>query len=123
MRLGMERGYAHAERWYPSMSMAYLAKGVAQASDLVKRFNRLSHVVIPGVEKWNYTFEDDWSGDPAIFFWVIVNDEASKPQNLRQVRAAFMAQIIDLPGEWGLIPYFNFRSRSEQAKLKDEVYE
>jgi hypothetical protein len=106
--------------------MAYLAKGVAQASDLVKRFNRLSHVVIPGVEKWNYTFEDDWSGDPAIFFWVIVNDEASKPQNLRQVRAAFMAQInkdVDLPGEWGLIPYFNFRSRSEQAKLKDEVYE
>lgn len=30
---------------------------------------------------------------------------------------------VDLRGEWGLIPYFNFRSRSEPAKLKDEVYE
>jgi len=30
---------------------------------------------------------------------------------------------VDLRGDWGLIPYFNFRSVSEQAKLKDEVYE
>jgi hypothetical protein len=96
------------------------------ASELVKKFNQLAHVVIPGVVQWRYTFENDWSGDPAIFFWVILTDEASKPQNLRQARAAFIATInnhVDLPGEWGLIPYFNFRSRSEQAKLKDEVYE
>jgi|HubBroStandDraft_1064217.scaffolds.fasta_scaffold21043_2 hypothetical protein len=108
------------------MSMGYQANGIAQASELVKKFNRLARVVIPGVEKWNYTFENDWSGDPAIFFWVIVSDEASKPENLREVKGAFMAQInnhIDLPGEWGLIPYFSFRSRSEQAKLKDAVYE
>jgi hypothetical protein len=62
MRLDMERGYAHVERWYPGMSMAYLAKGIAQTSDLVKRFDRLAHGVIPGVEKWNYTFENGWSG-------------------------------------------------------------
>jgi hypothetical protein len=106
--------------------MAYLARGIAQASELVKKFNQLAHVVIPGVVKWRYTFENDWSGDPAIFFWVIVTDEASKPQNLRHAKAAFIATInnhVDLPGEWGLIPYFNFRSRSEQAKLGDEVYE
>jgi len=106
--------------------MAYLAKGVAQASELVKKFNRLAHVAIPGVVKWNYTFENDWSGDPAIFLWVILTDEASQPQNLRQAKTAFIATVnnhVDLPGEWGLIPYFNFRSRSEQAKLRDEVYE
>jgi hypothetical protein len=39
--------------------MAYLAKGVAQASELVKKFNRLAPVVIPGVVKWRYTFEND----------------------------------------------------------------
>lgn len=106
--------------------MAHLARGIAQASELVKEFNQLAHVVIPGVVKWRYTFENDWSGDPAIFFWVIVTDEASEPQNLRQAKAAFIATInnhVDLPGEWGLIPYFNFRSRSEQAKLGDKVYE
>ena len=105
--------------------MPYLAKGIAQASELVQKFNQLAHVVIPGVVKWRYTFENDWSGDPAIFFWVIVTDEASAPRNLRQVKAAFISTInkhVDLPGEWGLIPYFNFRSRSEQANLKEEVF-
>ncbi len=107
-------------------SMAYLTKGIAQPSELVKRFNQLADVVVPGVEKWRYTFENDWSGDPAVFFWVTLTDEASKPRNLQQARAAFMGAInshVDLSGEWGLIPYFNFRSRSEQSKLKDEVYE
>jgi hypothetical protein len=106
--------------------MAYLANGIAQTSELVKKFNQLAHVVIPGVVKWRYAFENDWSGDPAIFFWVILTDEASKPQNLPQAKAGFIAMIndhVDLPGEWGLIPYFNFRSRFEQAELKDEVYE
>ena len=106
--------------------MAYLAKGIAQTSELVKKFNGLAHFVIPGVVKWRYTFENDWSGDPAIFFWVVVTDEASKPQNLRQTKSAFIAKInnhVDLAGEWGLIPYFSFRSLSEQVELKDEVYE
>jgi len=47
--------------------MAYLARGIAQTSELVKEFNQLAPVVIPGVVKWRYTFESDWSGDPAIF--------------------------------------------------------
>jgi hypothetical protein len=106
--------------------MAYLAGGIAQPSELVKELNQLAHVVIPGVVKWPYTFENDWSGDPAIFFWVILTDEASKPENLPRVTAAFIANIekhVDLLGEWDYIPYFNFRSSSEQAELKDEVYE
>jgi len=106
--------------------MAYLAKGIVYAAELVKRFNQLAHVVIPGVEKWRYTFENDWSGDPGIFFWVTLTDEASRPQNLQRAKTAFIGTInrhVDLAGEWGLIPYFNFRSHSEQSKLKDEVYE
>jgi hypothetical protein len=61
----------------------------------------------------------------APFFLVTLTDEASKPQNLGQAKAAFIAMInnhVDT-SEWGLIPYFNFRGLSEQAELKDEVYE
>jgi hypothetical protein len=46
--------------------------------------------------KWRYTLENDWSGDPAIFFWVIVTDEASEPRNLRQVKAAFIGKITTM---------------------------
>jgi hypothetical protein len=106
--------------------MAYLAKRITQASELVIKFNQLEHVVIPGVVKWRYSFDNDWSGDPAIFFWVTLTDQASKPQHLGQAKAAFIATInnhVDLAGERGYIPYFNFRSVSEQAKLRDDVYE
>jgi hypothetical protein len=48
--------------------MARGANGIAQPSELVKKFNRLAHVVIRGVVKWRYTFDNDWSGDRAIFF-------------------------------------------------------
>jgi len=34
----------------------------------------------------------------------------------------FITQRLDPIGQWGLIPYFNFRSQSEQAALKEEVF-
>ena len=33
-----------------------------------------------------------------------------------------ITQQLDPVGQWGLIPYFNFRSQSEQASLKEEVF-
>lgn len=106
--------------------MPYLAKGVAQAGELIKRLDELNSVRIPGVVKWRYTLENDWSGDPAIFFWVTLTDKATKPANFQRTKAAFIDTIknhADLIGDWGLLSYFSFRSESEQAKLKDEVYE
>jgi hypothetical protein len=105
--------------------MAYLAKGIAHAADLQIRLNGIMPTPSPGVMKWRHTFGSDWSGDPAIFFWVTLTDDASKKANLSKATAAFTKAItdhIDFLNDWGLIPYFHFRSESEQAKLKDEVY-
>ena len=35
--------------------------------------------------KWRHTLGEDWTGDPAIFFWVTLTDEASKKDNLENV--------------------------------------
>ena len=105
--------------------MAYLAKGIAHAADLQIKLNGIMPKPSPGVVKWRHTFDSDWSGDPAIFFWVTLTDDASKKANLSEATGAFTKAItdrIDFLNDWGLIPYFNFRSESEQAKLKDEVY-
>jgi hypothetical protein len=75
--------------------------------------------------KWRHTFGNDWTGDPAIFFWVTLTDEASKKDNLLKATTAFMNELdrrIDFQNDWDLIPYFSFRSESEQAILKGEVY-
>ncbi|MFZ0937566.1 MAG: hypothetical protein WAN37_18575 [Bryobacteraceae bacterium] len=104
--------------------MPYQPRGVAQPNELTKRFNALAPFP-PGVVNLRYTVGNDWSGDPAIFFWITLSDaEASQkilPQTSRRIMD-FITQELDPVGQWGLIPYFNFRSQSEQAKLQEEVF-
>jgi len=99
-------------------------RGVAQFQELQKRLNALLPLNLPGVVNSDYRIGNDWSGDPAIFFLIILSDEASNPRKLRQVTRPvvdFITKRIDPLNEWGLIPYFSFRSQSEQAELKEGV--
>ena len=101
-----------------------LPRGVAQPAELTKHINALSPFPA-GVVNFRYTVENDWSGDPAIFFWITLSDEAARLAVLSQTSRGimdFVTQRLDPVGQWGLIPYFNFRSQSEQASLKEEVF-
>jgi hypothetical protein len=103
-----------------------LSRGIAQPVDLVKALSRVQPFLPPGVVQWRYTVGNDWSGDAAIFFSIVLTDDASKPKNLRQITTAIsavIAQKVDPLNQFGLIPYFTFRSQSEQAKIKDEVFQ
>ncbi|MGA3099139.1 MAG: hypothetical protein ABSF25_22000 [Bryobacteraceae bacterium] len=66
------------------------------------------------------TLGNDWTGEPAVFFMVILSDSASRGDGLLnitdQVSQAIARQVEPLE-KWGVLPYFNYRSQSEQAKL------
>ena len=99
--------------------------GIAQAAELQKKLNGIMPQPAPGVVRWQHTLGTDWSGDPAIYFWVVLTDEASKKENLKKSTDGFtnvISQQADFLNDWGLIPYFHFRSESEQEVLQDEVY-
>ena len=101
-----------------------LPRGVAHPTELIKHLNALGPFP-SGVVNLRYTVENDWTGDPAIFFWITLSDEAAGRAVLSQTSRRimdFITQRLDPAGQWGLIPYFNFRSQSEQAKLKEEVF-
>ena len=104
--------------------MAIMPRGVAQP-DVMKTLISFGSLLPPEVVNWRYTIEDDWSGDPAIFFWITLSDEAAKrdrlPEVTQRVNAAINERLNPL-GEWGLIPYVNFRSHSEQAKLQESIF-
>jgi hypothetical protein len=78
----------------------------------------------PAVLHIRYEIGQDWSGDWAIFFRVVLSDEASHPHALRHattmVRSRF-AEKIDFAA-LGLRPYFNFRSRSEQERMREPAW-
>lgn len=101
-----------------------LPRGLAQPTELLKSFNAITPLP-PGVVNLRYTVDTDWSGDPAIFFWITLSDEAARrevlSQNSRRIMD-FVTQRLDPLRQWGLIPYFYFRSQSEQAKLREEVF-
>jgi hypothetical protein len=106
-------------------ALMYLPRGIAQPTELHESLNALRPAIPSAVVNWRYTIGEDWSGDSAIFFWVTLSDEAAKRRNLPDATR----QIIDLVnqrvnplGQWGLIPYFSFRSQSEQERLREEVF-
>jgi hypothetical protein len=74
----------------------------------------------PDVRRVRFEIGDDWSGQPAIFFRVLLSDDASR-WRLRDMTTCVvwqMSEKLNLP-DLGLFPYFDFRSESEQAALKE----
>ncbi len=64
----------------------------------------------------------DSTGEPAIFFRIVLTDSASKADALPDVTGRVSATLFNelRPHEnWGLIPYFSFRSKSEQDKRNE----
>jgi hypothetical protein len=101
-----------------------LPRGVAQPTELIKNLNALAPYP-SGVVNLHYSVDNDWSGDPAIFFSITLSDEAARREVLSQTSrriTEFITQRLDPVGQWGLIPYFSFRSQSEQARLRDESF-
>jgi hypothetical protein len=78
----------------------------------------------PSVRKIRFEIGEDWSGELAVFFRVLLSDSASEPENLRAIAprvVSAMSQRLDLP-VLGLFPYFNFRSETEQSLAKEPAW-
>jgi len=91
-----------------------IAKAVAEAE----------RELLPDVVHIRYSFGEDWSGSNAIFFRVLLSDQASTRAGLREVARRVSDTVLDRvqPDELGLQAYFNFRAAYEQAQLNDEAW-
>jgi len=77
----------------------------------------------PDVARIRYDIGEDWSGQWAIFFRIVLSDEAAR-RRLRDIATKVvwgLARRLDFPG-MGVFPYHNFRSVSEQARLQEEAW-
>ncbi len=102
-----------------------MPKGVVQSEQLAAAITQIEEVLKPDVVRILHTIENDSSGEPAIFFRVLLSDAASKPDRLHDVTGrvrAFIYRQIDPLNSWGLVPYIRFRSESEQAMLRERAW-
>jgi hypothetical protein len=82
--------------------------------------NRAVQQLRPNVVDVTFTLGNDWSGESAVFFIVILSNASTRREQLlritNQVSNAIVQMVKPLE-QWGVLPYFNFRSEAEQAKI------
>jgi len=89
--------------------------------------NEVSRAILklgPEVVRVKHSVGEDTGGDPAIYFRIVLTDAASRKETLANVTEDIATILINelRPLEnWGLFPYFGFRSESEQATRSGDV--
>jgi hypothetical protein len=101
----------------------YIARAFAHQA---KFFAAISQVALPPqVLRITPTLGTDWDGESAVFFQVILADNSvPRPQLLaftKQISRAIVREIRPRE-EWDVLPYFDFLTESEQAKMKEPTW-
>jgi hypothetical protein len=88
------------------------------ANEIAKAVRKLGKDAV-GV---NSVLGTDSTGEASIFFRIVLTDAASREDKLAEVTGRIESILFDeiRPLEnWGLLPYFSFRGKSEQEKRND----
>jgi hypothetical protein len=102
-----------------------MARALAQQSELENAVEQLRPLLGADVIRLRYSLGEDWSGAPAIFFRVLLSDRASTWDALHdstgRVRDVLVEKLQPVE-KWGVLPYFSFRSESEQRVIRDAAW-
>jgi hypothetical protein len=90
-----------------------------------EQVDRIVRDLAPDVVHIRLRVARDWTDDPAVYFRVILSDEAAQRDRLAGVAELVRARLSDelRLAELDHIPYVRFRSWSEQAKLRDPAWD
>jgi hypothetical protein len=104
--------------------MTYALRGLVNRQKIEADVQRAAQALAPAVVRIRYSFEDDWTGEPSIFFRIVLADDVAKRPNLSEIIRPIQMKLMDevRPDEQGLNDYFDYRSSSEQADLKDPAW-
>ena len=101
----------------------YCPSAVTKQVEIEAAISRVEQSIGADLVRIRYEIGEDWSGRWAIFFRIVLTDDAAR-HRLRDVAPRVvwgLAQQLDFPG-MGVFPYHNFRSVSEQAMLQEPAW-
>jgi hypothetical protein len=90
-----------------------------------EQVDSIARDLTPDVVRIRLSVRHDWSGEPAIYFRVILSDQASRRERLAEVTDRVSATLFDRLRLDSLehFPYFRFRSQSEQATMQEKAWD
>ena len=94
---------------------------VAPSKDLEKQVLEIEKKFPEEVVGIRYSVGEDWSGDPAIFFRVLLTDSASRREVIGEVGQRVSRVLSDTVyrDSPDYFAHINYRSKSDQERLKD----
>ena len=102
-----------------------IPRGYVDEKQIADGVQRAEAALAPEVVRIRYNLGEDWSGDPSIFFRVLITDEAAESGEWREferrveetvLREAHVYELV-------LLPYLTYRTVSEQALLKEKTWD
>jgi hypothetical protein len=108
------------------MATTYLSP--QQLKDFAQRVDEVAKKFPAEVVRIRHSFSRDWDGDPAIYFRIVFTDDSVKRYPLVQlthrIQDALINDLALFTSEYSVyIPYFNYRTQTDQDGLKDPEWE
>jgi len=101
--------------------MAITATGYVNEHEIQAAVRAVEKAFSPQVVRIGHSFGEDNAGYPAIYFRILVRDEDAPVTHLQELAHRLSIALMNgvRTDENGLHAYFNYRSVSEQEKLRD----
>jgi hypothetical protein len=101
--------------------MRIMRPAVVSEAEIARRVKAVERKLKPDVVRIRYEIMLNSTDQESIFFRVVLSDDASRDNRLREVTERVTARLEKaIPfDEFGLYLYPRYRSRSEQAELKE----
>ena len=108
------------------MATTYLSP--QQLKDFAQRVDEVAQKFPDEVVRIRHSFSRDWDGDPAINFRIVLTDKTRRDYRLSELADLIGSALIKDLALYGseyseYIPYFYYRSKSEEDALKDPEWE
>jgi hypothetical protein len=100
----------------------YIANAFAHQAQFLAAVDQVARSLPPEVAEVIATLGTDWDGESAVFFKIILKDNAIPRSELlaftKDVSWTIIQQVSPLE-DWGVLPYFRFLTQTEYARVKE----
>lgn len=105
--------------------MAVAQSRVIPKTNVERAIDKVIRKLGSEVVRVRYNLDEDWDGDPVIFFRIVLTDAAAR----KDVRADVSGRIMDRvfqdlnpQGNWGIYPHFEFLGKSDLTEVTDPTW-
>jgi len=99
-----------------------VATGFIDQAQLTEAVEKAARRLGPEVVRLRHSVGSNTSGDPSLFFRIVLADWAVDKETIADVTGKIVSTLFDeiRPYEnWGLAPYFSFRGNSEVSTERE----